>query len=512
MLACLWACQSTVADDATFFCDSQALCAPGFYCDIAAERCVRGAQPPEPSMPEPSPPDPLPEPSPPEPEPDGDRDGDHHVDGVDNCPDLPNYDQLDSDDDGLGDACDPCPFRVGDCDADCAGPLPGTPCIVTDQIAPRQFSCDERPCARRIKIEGVAGTCDALGRCVANEPEQLVTAEGVCPDGTVCDADRCVPVEDVAETCGECGGRYDGVLCGVDLGRCVAGRCCRWDDPTAACNEQGPRGLRIPADSIERSETGFFDPGTGLEWFVFDAIEATQERAHQLCSQTQMRLPTSFELLDLAHEGIGLRGALEDRVARDQSVFARTISPETNRALRVNVWTRIQSIDALPAQVLCVKGRHPPRDATGRRAVLWNAARDWIFDPWTYNVWHQNTATFGVDWERAQRCGLDVAPPDHLRFPNLVENLSLWQPNPMGTPMVSGEDVPGLEHDWLRLTNGGRGVRNPSTQQAVNLTPRFFGSGPMSRPFIINFIDGTSMPVPESQVGHRARCLAESLP
>ena len=44
-----------------------------------------------------------------------DLDGDHVLNGVDNCPNDPNSDQANSDSDSLGDVCDPCPNAAGTC-------------------------------------------------------------------------------------------------------------------------------------------------------------------------------------------------------------------------------------------------------------------------------------------------------------------------------------------------------------------------------------------------------------
>src|SRR5258708_3163297 len=43
-----------------------------------------------------------------------DRDGDHVLDEVDNCPDKPNTNQANEDGDKFGDVCDPCPIDMND--------------------------------------------------------------------------------------------------------------------------------------------------------------------------------------------------------------------------------------------------------------------------------------------------------------------------------------------------------------------------------------------------------------
>lgn len=57
-------------------------------------------------------------------DPTADTDGDGQLDATDNCTGVGNVDQRDHDDDGRGDACDPCPHRVdtgADVDADGVG-------------------------------------------------------------------------------------------------------------------------------------------------------------------------------------------------------------------------------------------------------------------------------------------------------------------------------------------------------------------------------------------------------
>lgn len=50
-----------------------------------------------------------------------DRDRDQIPDACDNCPDIPNTDQTDSDKDGLGNVCDPAPFSTDNTDSDADG-------------------------------------------------------------------------------------------------------------------------------------------------------------------------------------------------------------------------------------------------------------------------------------------------------------------------------------------------------------------------------------------------------
>lgn len=61
-----------------------------------------------------------------------DRDEDTHLDGLDNCPALPNPTQADSDGDGVGDACDSCPSKPNasqsDVDADGTGDVCDNAC------------------------------------------------------------------------------------------------------------------------------------------------------------------------------------------------------------------------------------------------------------------------------------------------------------------------------------------------------------------------------------------------
>ena len=81
-----------------------------------------------------------------------DRDKDGIGDECDNCPDVPNPDQIDSDGDGLGDACDNCPKVANPDQADCDGDGVGDVCDNCPKVAnPDQTDSD---------CDGLGDVCD----------------------------------------------------------------------------------------------------------------------------------------------------------------------------------------------------------------------------------------------------------------------------------------------------------------------------------------------------------------
>jgi len=76
-----------------------------------------------------------------------DRDGDGIPNAADNCPDAPNPDQADEENDGMGDACDPCPPYPDMTDSDHDG-LPD--------------ACDPNPMTFGDHIYGFVGFADGL--------------------------------------------------------------------------------------------------------------------------------------------------------------------------------------------------------------------------------------------------------------------------------------------------------------------------------------------------------------
>lgn len=122
-----------------------------------------------------------------------DLDEDGVVDGQDNCPEIPNADQIDTDDDGLGDVCDPFPLasdNLGVCldlrDLDAAE---------IEQLSKENQSLREQLEALLQDGDG-DGVADSTDRCAGTEPDAIVDAEG-CSNAQFC---RAIPVDGLAGT------------------------------------------------------------------------------------------------------------------------------------------------------------------------------------------------------------------------------------------------------------------------------------------------------------------------
>jgi hypothetical protein len=140
-----------------------------------------------------------------------DRDGDGVPDDLDNCPDVANPDQLDTDHDGIGDACDPtddsspvdergcrrdhqelCGNGIDDnCDGNVDEGCPCTPGAV-------------QPCFAGLPVQRHVGACvDGQQVCAGNPGRWSACAGGIAPTAEVCDGldNNCNGATDEQLTC-----------------------------------------------------------------------------------------------------------------------------------------------------------------------------------------------------------------------------------------------------------------------------------------------------------------------
>ena len=142
-----------------------------------------------------------------------DSDQDDACDAEDNCPAIPNPDQLDEDGDGRGDLCDDCPSDADPDQLDSDGDGTGDACDVCPSISnPNQADGDQ---------DGVGNACDI---CIAiPDPSQSdIDGDGI---GDVCDncllianADQTDEDHDgIGDACDSCVGSNSPELCdGID--------------------------------------------------------------------------------------------------------------------------------------------------------------------------------------------------------------------------------------------------------------------------------------------------------
>jgi len=140
---------------------------------------------------------------------DDDADGDGVCGDVDNCPDVPNTDQTDTDGDGAGDVCDDCPFDADDdLDGDgVCGDVDNCPDVANPDQTDSDGdgagdACDECPLDALDDVDG-DGVCGDVDNCPGFPNTDQTDTDG---DGAGDECDECpADPDDDADGDGVCG-------------------------------------------------------------------------------------------------------------------------------------------------------------------------------------------------------------------------------------------------------------------------------------------------------------------
>jgi hypothetical protein len=149
---------------------------------------------------------------------DGDRDG--HFDADDTCPDVPNPTQTDTDGDGFGDLCDPCPLDApddsdgdGTCDSDDLCPDQDDRLDADGDGVPN--GCDACPTGASDADTDGDGTPDACDLCFGFDDRLDADGDGTpdacdpCPDAPTTASSPDSDGDDTPDVCDACPGADD---------------------------------------------------------------------------------------------------------------------------------------------------------------------------------------------------------------------------------------------------------------------------------------------------------------